>query len=277
MSAGAIVAAVVVPIAVLALVGILVLLFLRRRRRRAQAEATFDYSTPQVVTEKPTEYYGGAAPTVAATDGASAAFPAATKAPQIRLDTGKAFPDTVYFAQAAIGAELSGDPAPPSYHSRKTSAATAAGHSPSGNRSEADGVPVARQQSNQSGNPFATPSPTHCTHGPFDTPDASPASLPPTTSINTAASLPTISYSAPPIPFVLPRKPVPANDRPRPEIPRMESKDDFLSDNEYDDGEEAEIGMAQRASVMRVPSIGSAHMLDLHGGSLPPRGSAEGR
>jgi len=254
LSTGAVAAAVIVPVVSVALLGLAAFIFLRKRRRNRE-EAIETPTALGVVAEKPRDYYGGGA-ALPIIGGATTAYTTASKAPQIQtvMDTSKAFPDTAYFG-ANMGAELPGDSAPPPYHSRNPSMAR---HTPSGSRSKAAAVvpgPSVGSSSNSLEDPFVTPSPTSRARGPFGTPEGSPVdNTQPSTIHNTTTA-------GMPIPFLLPRKSVGMNNTLHPGVSHMESREDFLSDNEYDE-EEAEIGLAQRASVMRVPSVGSSHMLE---------------
>jgi len=253
-------AAVVVPLVSVALLGLAAFMFFRKRRRNREEPIQTPHTITAVgdVAEKPTEYYGGGA-ALPIIGGAPTAYSTATKAPQILtvMDTSKAFPDTAYFG-VNMGAELPGDSAPPPYHSRNPSTAQ---HTPSSSRSEA--MPVvagsgADRSPHRLEDPFVTPSPTARARGPFDTPEGSP------TDYNSPSTIHNTTTAGAAIPFLLPRKPVGMNNTPRAGVTPMESREEFLSDNEYDD-EEAEIGLAQRASVMRVPSVGSAHVLESGG------------
>lgn len=271
MSTGAIVAAVIVPVVFIALMGIFAFLFVRRRRR-ARQDTTHNVHPLPMTREKDTNHYGAAAAPVVTGGAATMPFAAVPKsAPQIQttFETDKVFPDPAYFTRD-MAAELPGDPAPPSYHSRNTS--KAASHTPSNSRSDVpptNGAAATQQHSPTTpADPFATPSPTRRTQGPFDTPDHSPTSGPTTVRYQAQST-------STPIPFLLPRKSANSpSQHLRPTLSPADSKDDFLSDNDYGD-EEAEIGLAQRASVMRVPSIGSAYMLEHGGSSSSPRTSAD--
>lgn len=74
------------------------------------------------------------------------------------------------------------------------------------------------------------------------------------------------------IPFIFPRKALPNETaiKSRPSMARVASHETFGTQlGDEDDGEEAEIGLATQASIVRVPSVGSANLLD------SPRNSAE--